>query len=151
MIAVFILLLNALENNVYGITRLSKFQSFRRIHEIAEIAVSLVMSVRLPVRPRGKLGFHWMGIHKILCWEYLLKYVEKIQGWLQLHEITGHFTWRPKNVRDDMSLNSCWNKTEASGKGGATAARDHHYGAEKIRFVCRVTGAKIRSVVIFCT
>ena len=48
-----------------------------------------VMFVRLPVRLRGKLCSHWKDIYQIWCWGYLLKYAEKIVGWLQLNKIAG--------------------------------------------------------------
>jgi hypothetical protein len=47
--------LNAQKKKVHKIICLGKFQSFRRIRVIAESAVSFIKSVRLPVRPQGKL------------------------------------------------------------------------------------------------
>jgi hypothetical protein len=72
--------------------RFCKFQSCRRIREIAESAVSFVMSVRLPVRLRGKFCSHWKDIYQISCWECLLKYAEKILGWLRMNKVVRHFT-----------------------------------------------------------
>jgi len=87
----------------------------------------------------------------------------------QVNKIVRQFTQRTKHVRDNMSVNSYQNKKEASGKGSREnknthcgwstfssktlqqAVKDECYGAEKIRFACRLTGAKIHSVLIFYT
>jgi hypothetical protein len=108
------------------IARFCKFQSCRRIREIAESAVSFVMSVRLPVRLRGKFCSHWKDIYQISCLEYLLKYAEKIVSWLRLNKVVRHFTWRPKHVRDIMSVNSYQNKKETSGKGSRKNKNTHY-------------------------
>jgi hypothetical protein len=118
--------LNALENDVYRTAPLCKFQSCRCVSEVAESAVSFVMSVRLPVCVREKLCSHWKDIYQISCWEYLLKYAEKILGWLQLNKIVRHFAWRPKHVHDNMAVNSCRNKREVSGKRSRENKNTHY-------------------------
>ena len=80
---------------------LGAFAKFRKV------TVSFVMSVRLSAWAPG-LQLH--DFNAIWCLSIFLKSVEKLQDSLKKDKNKGHFTWRPINIFDPISLIYSWNE-----------------------------------------
>ena len=60
------------------------------------------------ISPYWTFWLNGTGFCEIVCWGLLWKYVEKIQVWLKSDKNIGHFTWRPKDMIDNILRNSFW-------------------------------------------
>ena len=74
--------------------------------KLRNAAISFIMSVCLSVRME-QLGSQWKDSHEIWFSSIFLKYVEKIQIYLQPDKNNGYFTWRSAYIYDNILSNSC--------------------------------------------